>query len=227
MTEAQREYQRRYYLEHAEKKKQISRDWYLAHKEEMREYWKKNYQENRQDRIDYSKTYYESHKDQISEYHNQYRQEHDQEIRDKKREYSKQRWANDPEFRNRVIARNREYRADRLKNDPVYRLKCFARKRISRALKQQRINKEESVVGLVGCSYEDLKHYIESLWLPGMTWENYNYRGWHIDHKIPCAAFDLMDPEQQRKCFHYTNLQPLWCKDNLHKSASLFTPQPN
>ena len=41
---------------------------------------------------------------------------------------------------------------------------------------------------------------------------------WHIDHIIPVARFDLTDAEQQRRCFHYSNLQPLWAADNLAKS---------
>ena len=51
-----------------------------------------------------------------------------------------------------------------------------------------------------------------------MTWKNYGRNGWHIDHILPCSSFDLTDPEQRRKCFHYTNLQPLWEIDNIRKS---------
>ena len=53
-----------------------------------------------------------------------------------------------------------------------------------------------------------------------MTWENHTTHGWHIDHVKPCAVFDLSKPEEQKKCFHYTNLQPLWAKENLSKSGS-------
>ena len=57
----------------------------------------------------------------------------------------------------------------------------------------------------------------ESLFQSGMTWENHGKYGWHIDHIRPCSSFDLTDPEQQKLCCHYTNLQPLWAKDNLSK----------
>ena len=52
-----------------------------------------------------------------------------------------------------------------------------------------------------------------------MNWDNYGV--WHLDHIIPCARFDLSDPEQQKICFHYTNLQPMWGEDNMRKGAKL------
>lgn len=48
-----------------------------------------------------------------------------------------------------------------------------------------------------------------------MTWDNYGFKGWHIDHKIPCLSFNLTDIDQQKKCFHYTNLQPLWATTEI------------
>jgi hypothetical protein len=69
----------------------------------------------------------------------------------------------------------------------------------------------------IGCPLDEFMRYIESKFQIGMTWENYGYWGWHIDHIIPCFAFDLTDLNEFKKCFHYTNLQPLWRKDNLSK----------
>lgn len=54
-----------------------------------------------------------------------------------------------------------------------------------------------------------------------MSWENYGIRGWHIDHIKPCASFDLSIIEEQKECFHYTNLQPLWWHENLAKSDKI------
>jgi len=74
---------------------------------------------------------------------------------------------------------------------------------------------------LLGCTYEFLRQYIESLFQNGMNWDN-NGRGedkWHLDHIIPCAAFILTNIEQQKKCFHFSNLQPMWEPENLRKSS--------
>ena len=72
---------------------------------------------------------------------------------------------------------------------------------------------------LLGCSPDELRVHLEEQFAPDMTWENYSHKGWHVDHIRPCASFDLTDPEQQRQCFHYTNLQPLWAIDNLRKNS--------
>lgn len=81
------------------------------------------------------------------------------------------------------------------------------------------ISKSDKTFNLIGCNIEFLKQYLSSKFQPGMTWENYG--DWHIDHIIPCASFDLTKEEEQRKCFHYTNLQPLWQTDNLSKGKKL------
>jgi hypothetical protein len=79
-------------------------------------------------------------------------------------------------------------------------------------------NKSQHSIELIGCSSKELESYLENQFTEGMTWENYGYYGWHIDHIKPCSSFDLTDPEQQKLCFHYSNLQPLWAKDNIKKS---------
>jgi len=89
------------------------------------------------------------------------------------------------------------------------------RSRIREALKGK--SKSQHTLGLLDCSIKQLKQHLENLFKPGMTWNNYG--NWHIDHIKPCALFDLSKPEEQRKCFHYTNLQPLWATDNLKKGA--------
>ena len=70
-------------------------------------------------------------------------------------------------------------------------------------------------INLLGCTIQEARNHIEKQFIDGMSWENYGK--WHIDHIKPCASFDLTKENDQRKCFHYTNLQPLWAKDNLVK----------
>ncbi len=82
-----------------------------------------------------------------------------------------------------------------------------------------RNEKSGHTIDLLGCSIEFLKKRFESMFTEGMTWENYGK--WHIDHIIPCSIFDLTKPEAQAFCFHYTNLQPLWAKDNLKKHKNI------
>lgn len=78
---------------------------------------------------------------------------------------------------------------------------------------------------LTGASIEVVKEHLERQFKKGMSWEN---RGeWHVDHIRPCASFDLTDPEQQKQCFHYTNLQPLWAAENISKSDRWEPTQPD
>jgi len=82
-------------------------------------------------------------------------------------------------------------------------------------------NKSESTMRLLGCTIPELFLHLESQFAEGMDWDNHGKHGWHIDHIRPCASFDLADSDQQRQCFHYSNLQPLWAGDNLSKGSTL------
>lgn len=90
---------------------------------------------------------------------------------------------------------------------------------IHSALKRNGADKKGKIAELLGCSINFLRKYLESLFRDGMTWDNYGFRGWHIDHIRPCASFDLTQTEQQKGCFHYTNLQPLWWRENISKGS--------
>jgi hypothetical protein len=108
-------------------------------------------------------------------------------------------------------------RRNKRRNNLQYRLACNLRNRLNKALKN--ITKSESTKKLLGCTMEELKTHLQNQFSTGMSWDNYGQ--WHIDHIRPCASFDLSDPEQVKQCFHYSNLQPLWAKDNLLKGSKL------
>ena len=115
------------------------------------------------------------------------------------------------------LAKGRAWKYEKYQTDSTYKLTVLLRGRFRNALKNN--SKSASVLTLIGCSIEELKEYLEQQFTEGMTWENYGE--WHVDHIRPCASFDLSIPEQQQECFHYTNLQPLWAKDNLQKSDKI------
>jgi hypothetical protein len=101
-------------------------------------------------------------------------------------------------------------RKQRYLTDPAYNLLIRLRRRINHAVHNANTYKCNNTVTCIGCTSAELKTYIESLFTPEMTWEKVLSGEIQIDHKVPCASFDLTDPEQQKQCFHYTNLQPLW-----------------
>jgi len=108
-----------------------------------------------------------------------------------------------------------QYRRIRRNKDVNYRILCNLRKRLWKVLNQNK--KFQRIINLLGCSIKQLKEHLEKQFKMGMSWDNYGKKGWVIDHIIPCASFDLSKESEQKKCFNWKNLQPLWAEDNLRK----------
>ena len=108
---------------------------------------------------------------------------------------------------------NKIYRQHRYQTDPAFRVLQLSRGRLSAALKGKGI-KPARTMELVGCTAEELIGYLKEL-IP----EDADLKDYHIDHIRPCASFDFTDPGEIRKCFHYTNLQPLSPQANMSKGA--------
>jgi hypothetical protein len=135
-----------------------------------------------------------------------------------RREWAKKKYHSDLDYRKKCIKRSVEYGRLKLDTDPEYKLKHNLRSRLRKALKGT--IKYQSTIELVGCSTEKLRGYLQAKFKDGMTWENYG-PVWHVDHIIACANFDLTKKDQQEKCFHYTNLQPLWALENIRKGSKI------
>jgi len=173
----------------------------------------------------YNAKYRAANRDRLRDADAIYREQHRDEIRAKQRHdrsvnRNKWRkiWRSDKRKRIRTDKRReweRLYRARRRINCPKEKLSNALRARIRDAVGGK--CKAGSAVRDLGCTPDQLVEHIESLWKPGMSWNNYGYRGWHIDHIRPLALFDLTNREQFLIAAHYTNLQPLWAEENLTK----------
>jgi hypothetical protein len=192
-------------------------------KEYNKEYYKKNYQyfkkkrdkwneENREYRNEYALKNYHENKDFHSKKSKKYREKNRDILNEKKREWDK----------NRPIEEKRRYRNEYLKRkkqeDPVYNIKCLMRSYISSVLKVKGYKKNSKTVEILGCSFEELKIYLESKFEDWMNWGNkglyngeFNY-GWDIDHIIPLSS--AQTEEDVIKLNHFANLQPLCSKVN-------------
>jgi len=161
--------------------------------------FKKYYNNNSCYMLGRSRNYRQNHKDEIKRYMEKYRKSHKEQIK----------------------KRHNENRQDKLKTDILFRMGENIRSRVRLALKNNQ--KSGSAIKDLGCSMGDLKLYLEVKFYPNaktnenMTWDNYGFYGWHIDHIVPLSSFDLTNREQFLKACHYTNLQPLWAKENIIK----------
>jgi len=156
------------------------------------------------------KAYYIKNKIKIDKQHEVYDKTHSVEIRERKRVYY---------LKNKieVLQCQKKYEFNKRRNDINYRIRKSLRCRIWHALKHN--VKSSTTTKLLGCNIDLLRLYLQSKFQPGMSFSNYGK--WHIDHIKPCASFDLTKKSEQKLCFHYTNLQPLWAIDNLKKHAKI------
>ena len=163
----------------------------------------KSFQKNKEKRIANSRRYNKKNKEKIRKKQQEYNLKNKEAIDACKKKYLNEGGRE----KNNKRARNRR------KKDPNYKLITYARSRMGFFLKGRKSKTTKELLGVPNAEF--LWQHLETQFQPGMTRENYGL--WHVDHIIPCASFDFSNPEQQKKCFHYTNLQPLWAVDNIRK----------
>jgi hypothetical protein len=192
--------------------KAYSKDWYKANKDIVLKKQKKYTDDNKDKRKIYIKNWGLKNKDKIKLKKAEYYIENKDVISKRIKTYV---------GNNKDIVRHRrnKYERRKTKDDIQFRISKNLRRRLRNALNNK--TKSGSAVKDLGCSIESFKTYLESKFQSGMTWNNYGYDGWHIDHIKPLSSFDLTDRKQFLEACHYTNLQPLWAQDNLIKSNKL------
>lgn len=156
-------------------------------------------------------------KDSIIEKRRQYNEKNRSFINARQREYNaknkEKRKAYSQENRDRINANRKNWR----NSSPVNVISDRFRRRLNYALKTLGIKKNRSSLEFLGCTLEFFKEHIEKQFLKGMSWENRDE--WHIDHIIPMVT--AKTEEDVIRLSHFTNLRPLWKRENLSKNKAV------
>lgn len=185
-----------------------SKKYYKDNKQKFVDAAYNQYYNNREESLKYKKEYWLKNKGKLKSYNHEYYLKNKERMQRQMKEYYEE---NKKELNKRGSIRKKED----MKNNPYLRLVENLRSRISMAVKYHKEIKACSAIKLLGTNINTVREHLQNQFKDGMTWENQG--AWHVDHIIPCNSFDLTKEEEQRKCFHYTNLQPLWAKENLSK----------
>jgi hypothetical protein len=169
-------------------KEYVSKKNKIRHKENML------VEEYRKENVARAQKWYFENKEKKFAYDKKRREENPQRMRDNRNKWKKKHWT--------------------IKSE--YMIKEILSKRVRNALNAVYVKKVARTKNLVGCEISFLRQYIANKFKKGMSWDNYGE--WEIDHIRPCSSYNLKDPEHQLECFNYSNLQPLWKKENRKKS---------
>ena len=184
--------------------------------EEVKQYQKNYYYANKEKIAEVSRRYAKLHATKLRQYQKQWREENRERHLAKKKEYQQK-------TKDRFRPLRRKSERERMKNSPIYRLNKYFGHQMRLALQSGKNGR--SWESLVGYSVSQLKTHLEKQFKPGMSWDNYGPY-WHIDHKIPIAAFNFKTAEDIdfKRCWSLKNLQPLEAEKNLSKNAKLDQP---
>lgn len=202
------------YLYHRDREVRLGkvRQYRLENKEKCKESVKKSYLKNREKFRAYGKLRYVANRDRFLQERKKYRIENKELVREqKKKDFQLHK------------DRARTYINNRRKNDINFKLSIMFRVSLLDNLRKQSAKKEGRALVLLGCDIPFFKAYMEKQFVGKMSWDNHG-KVWQIDHRIPCKMFDLSDAEQQKKCFHYTNMQPKYKFENLSKGGRYAEP---
>jgi len=182
-------------------------------KEHIKEYRREYYLKN----IEHRKEYLLKNKERIKEQKREYNLKNKESIKEYKREHYLNTKEHIKEYNSRpeVQERRRNRVNNRYNTDINFRLAAICRARTLKALKG--LDKSATTIELLGCTPDELRTHLESQFEPWMTWENQGVGGWDIEHIKACFHFNLAEPEQQRACFNWSNLQPMEHIQNIRK----------
>lgn len=189
-----------------------NKKYYEEHKEERKIYLKNYRAKNREKLLSQKRNHWNNNKNEINKKRKIWRDNNTDKISARSKVYYEKNKEKIKEYQNK-------YEIQRKQKDICYKLRINLRARVRGAIKNNGTKKSYSTINLIGCAIEELKQHLESQFRDGMSWDNYGE--WEIDHIKPCVSFNLKDEEEQKKCFHYSNLQPLWKTENRMKGARI------
>lgn len=218
-------------------KEQYHRDPEYRKKHNARsvEYQKKVPEKSKESR----KKWVSNNRDKINKFNREYYHKRIEHFKDKSKKYHRKKWDSDSEYRDKIINSSKErfkklyytdekfkqkvidkqidYHRERLNTDELYKFKTNIRRTVYSSFKRKGYGKNTKSREILGEDWGIVKEYIESQFSEGMTWDNYGE--WVYDHKLPLSICETI--EEVVRLNHYTNLQPLWVKDNLQKSDKI------
>ena len=197
------------------------KEYYQENKEKFSQYGKRRYSEDPEHYKQKAHAYYANNKEKVAATIQRYREANPDFIKRTKRDHYlnnkgryqelTRKWKKNN--RDKVRAMENRY----LAKHPEQRMVNRLRTALYKQLKMNCVPKTIHTFDLVGCDKNDLVKHLESQFTEGMSWDNYGE--WCVDHRRPCCSFDFKDPDQQKECFHYSNLQPMWKKANCSKAT--------
>ena len=202
------EYAKKYRQENADRINKKVRENRAKNSDYIKAYRKKNHHKYKEKADKYKKEWYQKNKERLKQKRKKYYYDNKEKFKELTKNY---RLRNKKKYKDYM----RNYQVSRRKRDIKFKILCSIRGRISKFISKDK--NDSACLKLLGCTINELKIHLEKQFKRGMTWENYGKKGWHIDHIIPCASFNLTNMKQREECFHYTNLQPLWWWENLSK----------
>ena len=179
--------------------------YYRKNKAKVSERNKQYYEENREEIRKQQREYYLKNKGRIKAAHKEYYHANWKKCRDNQARYYKT-------YKEIIGERRKKY----YRNAPHARVIRNFRSRLWSVLK----GRSKNTMDFIGCDRGHLTKHLEVQFKKGMTWQNYG-KAWAVDHHIPINAFDYSNPKEVDACWHFSNLKPMWVKENMSKGTTI------
>lgn len=183
-------------------------DWNKRNPDKITEYRDKNKEVVKEN----AKKWAKENPEKVAIKHKRYRDKNP----DRFREITKKSYLKN---RDGLLEKRRVTTTKRKIEDPVFKFSENLRVLIIESFKKNKFKKSSKTENILGCTVSYFVDYILNLCPEGITLKDFGRFGYHIDHKIPISS--AKNIEEVIKLSHYTNLQPLWWRDNIQKSNKL------